>query len=67
MDGLCEGMAATEGAGMSDALLIVFGILAGILFGWVFAHETVAADCDRLGGFYAGTKVYECKRTEKKP
>jgi hypothetical protein len=52
---------------MSDAIWILVALLGGILLGWISAHETVAAECDRLNGFYVGTKVYECKRMEKKP
>lgn len=29
--------------------------------GWEDGHSTVASDCDRLGRFYVGQKVYECK------
>jgi hypothetical protein len=32
--------------------------------GWVLAHKTVAVECNRLGSFYVGSTVYECK--EKK-
>ena len=43
-------------------LVAVAALLLGITVGWIFAHETVAADCDRVGGFYISSKVFECKR-----
>ena len=27
-------------------------------------HRTIATECDKLGAFYVGDKVYECKRKE---
>lgn len=48
---------------MSIAWLILSGIV-GIMLGWAAAHSTVARECDRLGKFYVGSKVYECKRVD---
>ncbi|MFT0211816.1 hypothetical protein VQ643_04270 [Pseudomonas sp. F1_0610] len=28
--------------------------------GWFFAHLTVAAECQRLGGFFIGEQTYHC-------
>ncbi|MDT4328512.1 hypothetical protein ACQE3D_10810 [Methylomonas sp. MS20] len=36
-------------------LLWVFGISI-----WAFAHFAVADECKKLGGFYVGSKVFEC-------
>lgn len=37
-------------------------LVAGMFFsGWVFGRVTVANECERLGGFYVGNAVYECK------
>jgi TM2 domain-containing membrane protein YozV len=45
-------------------LVIVFW--AAILIGWVVAHNTVAKECKKLGSFYVGNTVYECKvKTEE--
>lgn len=41
-------------------------LLVGVLLGWVYAHYTVATECERLGAFYVGSKVYECKLKESK-
>jgi hypothetical protein len=29
------------------------------------AHQEVARECERLGGFYVGKTVYECKVKER--
>lgn len=39
------------------ALTLVFVAASG----WVFAHFAVANECEKLGGFYVGETVYECK------
>ena len=36
--------------------------LTGLI--WSIAHTTVANDCDKLGAFYVGDQVYECKRKQ---
>jgi hypothetical protein len=36
-----------------------------IVFGWIAAHDTVARECNQMGMFYVGKKVYECKPKEK--
>lgn len=47
---------------MSDiAIIFIVGFICYHL-GWYNAHITVAAECDRLGGFFVGKTVYECKR-----
>ena len=48
-------------------VMILAGIAAWILIAVVLttygaAHSEVARECDRLGGFYVGDQVYECKR-----
>ena len=40
------------------AILLTF--LIGCLAGWLWAHSTVATECERLGRFYVGTKTFEC-------
>jgi hypothetical protein len=39
-------------------------VVAMCFIGWVLAHDTVATECKKLGVFYVGSTVYECK--EKK-
>jgi hypothetical protein len=31
---------------------------------WAMAHIEVARECEKLGAFYFGDKVFECKRKE---
>ena len=38
--------------------------LIGFWIEWASAHTTVAKECDKLGAFYVGDKVYECRRKE---
>lgn len=33
---------------------------SGWLLGYVMAHSEVVRECERLGGFYVGTKTYTC-------
>lgn len=35
-------------------------LLVGVLIGWWSAHITVAAECERLGGFFVGQRVFKC-------
>ena len=34
-------------------------------FGYVNANSEVSTECDRLGGFYVGSKIYKCVKVEK--
>lgn len=48
----------------NDAFFIgVMGILLYFcgLSGWIFAHNTVATECEKLNAFYVGNKVYHCE------
>lgn len=42
-------------------------LMAVILFfmGWVFAHSTIATECQRLNAFYVGSTVYTCSASEQ--
>lgn len=42
----------------------LFLILVGWLCGWIHAHSTVAKECERLGSFYVGSKVFHCSKIE---
>ena len=48
---------------MTDRELVIpmVTLIFGLFLGWVFAHSTVATECKKLGSFYVGDKVYECK------
>lgn len=47
-------------------LLLVIGLLIGYSVGWKNAHKTVATECQRLGSFYVGNKVFKCVEIEEK-
>jgi hypothetical protein len=38
----------------------VVALVVGILFGWLYAHRTIAIECERLGSFYVGKITYQC-------
>lgn len=41
--------------------LVIFVIVLAFVFGWVFAHNSIATQCEKLERFYVGSDVYECK------
>lgn len=46
----------------SEALAAFMTIaVASFALSLVMAHQEVARECERLGAFYVGVKVYECK------
>ncbi len=40
----------------------VIAIIAGV--SWVFSASTIASECQKVGAFYVGSTVYECKVRE---
>ena len=42
-------------------MLAAFMFIFGVFIGDGNAHSTVARECERLGSFYVGDKVFECK------
>ena len=48
-----------------EAVMTTVCLLALIALIWSIAHATVAHECDKLGAFYYGDQVYECKRKAK--
>lgn len=49
---------------MRDPFITVISIIVilawcGLI--WAMAHSTVAKECEKLGSFYVGDKVYDCK------
>ena len=46
------------------AMLILCMFLAAI-GGYVAAHDEVARECKRLGGFYVGSEVFMCRPIEE--
>ena len=44
-----------EGFVVTAVLAAVFG------FGWVMGSNKIANECQKIGSFYVGNTVYECK------
>lgn len=42
----------------------VMGFSSGHRKGWIEAHLTVADECEKLGKFYVGKKVFTCTKSE---
>lgn len=41
-------------------------VFVGTVIGYTYAHHVVAAECEKLGRFYVGDKVFHCKKIERK-
>lgn len=41
---------------------LLIGLLIGYMTGWVNAHRAVADECEKLGSFYVGKKVFKCTK-----
>ena len=50
----------STGAVMIATLTLIAGLIFGLFFGWMIAHNTISVECDRLGAFYVGTKTFWC-------
>ena len=46
---------------MGNVGWIIIGIWCGYLMGDRLAHETVAEECRRLGGFFVEKAVFKCQ------
>ena len=45
---------------MDNILSAIILFFIGVVFGWIFAHSTVATECDKLNSFYVGDRIYQC-------
>jgi hypothetical protein len=62
-----QGRDVERNEAMNDWIIGAAHVATAVLvfyMGWVMAHTTVKHECQKLGAFYVGEKVYECK--EKK-
>ena len=50
-----------------EAVMTTAVVLSLTALIWAIAHLTVAHECETLGAFYIGNKVYECKRKQEQP
>lgn len=48
-----------------NLFFILAALLIGYWIGWANAHHTVATECDRLGSFFVGKKVYTCMQVKE--
>ena len=52
---------------MSALVSAIFFLWIGWVIGWAHAHYTVAGECEKLGGFFVGKKIYKCTSIDKNP
>lgn len=50
---------------MSWLIIAIISFGLGELFGWVYAHRTVALECKKLGAFYVGDEVFYCTKVTR--
>lgn len=41
-------------------------IILAFVIGWEAAHRTVAKECKKIGKFYVGDEVFECRKVDGK-
>ena len=46
---------------MKAIYVVLIALIWFFSAGWVIAHQTIASECKRLGGFYVGDEVFDCK------
>lgn len=44
-----------------SALAMVFAVVAAFILGWLISASVIGRDCSKLGSFYLGNTVFECK------
>lgn len=49
---------------MIKGVLLVIALLIAYRLGYEVAHRVVAAECDRLGGFFVGDRTFQCMETK---
>lgn len=53
---------------MRSMLNFIAGTIVGLLCfwaGWEYAHQTIATQCKRLGGFFVGPTTFKCHSIEE--
>lgn len=40
-------------------------LIIGFAIGYIYAHNVVSKECEMLGKFYVGKKIYHCVRVEE--
>lgn len=49
---------------MTSAFLVLVALIAGYGIGWSNAHYTVATECEKLGSFYVGSRIFKCVKID---
>lgn len=49
---------------MFTGLIIALVGIVCYKLGWVAAHQTIAKECKKLGGFYVDKEVFKCVKVE---
>jgi hypothetical protein len=55
----------SSGAVMISILTAICRLFAGLFIGYVSAHNIIATECERLNGFYVGSKTFICDKKEQ--
>jgi uncharacterized protein YcfJ len=48
-------------------IALIIGLIIGYRLGWEGAHRTVATECEKLGSFYVGERVFHCTKIQGAP
>lgn len=51
---------------MGYILTAIIFYMFGHTAGWLSAHSTVATECEKLGKFYVGDRIFECTKIADK-
>ena len=46
---------------MDNMLMAIIVFFVGTVFGWIFAHSSVATECEKLHSFYLGDRTFQCE------
>ena len=46
---------------MDNMLAAIVVFLMGSVFGWIFAHSTIATECEKLNSFYVSNRTFQCE------
>ncbi len=49
-----------------NVFFLILGPILGYIIGWGCAHHVIATECKKLGKFYVGEEVFECRKIEDK-
>lgn len=44
-----------------EIIIALIVLICACLVTWVWAHHTVATECERLGAFYVNEKTFTCQ------